>query len=125
MFVASLPNGGIVQGIYFIKNIKTGRVYVGKSVDFEARKSHHLSSLKSGKHRNRWLQADYDQLGVSAFEFGMLEETEDLARREDFWINEQDNPYNKNSCRPKSKMSQMPSILRRIRHKGLDQAKGV
>lgn len=117
-----------MQGIYFIKNTQNDRVYVGQTVDFEVRKFQHLSSLRTGKHKNRWLQADYNDVGISVFDFGMLEEIEDLdtlAEREDYWINQQETPYNKNLYRPKSKMKQMSTILRRIHQRGLDQVKGV
>lgn len=114
-----------MQGIYSIRNIQTGRIYVGQTINFEARKIGHLSALRLGKHRNKWLQADFDHFGESTFEFEMLEETDNLDEREIYWINKQDNPYNKNSYRPKSRMKEMPAILRRIHRKGLDQAKGV
>ena len=110
-----------MQGIYFIRNTRTGRIYVGQSVDFEQRKAQHLYALKAGQNKNKPLQNDYDKLGVSAFVFEMIEETDDLIERERYWISQQTDPYNVQFYPTPSKMDRMPSILRRIRAKGLNR----
>jgi len=76
-----------VSGIYMIKNLVTGRVYVGSSVNMESRWSIHKHSLKHRKHHNSYLQNSYNKYGKEAFKFSIIEEcTKDkLEEREQYW----------------------------------------
>lgn len=84
--------------VYQIRNKYSGRVYVGSTVDYTARKSKHLCMLRKGDHRNRRLQKDYEIYGMGAFVFEVLEEVPCKAERyerEQFWIDcLSDNLYN-------------------------------
>lgn len=49
--------------VYVLTHVPTGKKYVGRTVHPELRKITHFSSLKTGKHSCKALQADYDKLG--------------------------------------------------------------
>jgi hypothetical protein len=46
-------------GVYAIVNIDTDRAYIGSSVNIKARVGQHVCNLRSGKHGNSMLQADW------------------------------------------------------------------
>jgi group I intron endonuclease len=60
-------------GIYVIFNTQKWRIYVGQAQCFKVRWRQHISSLTNNKHQNRFLQADFNQCGMGAFEFHVLE----------------------------------------------------
>ena len=69
-------------GIYGIKNLTTGKVYVGKSKNIEQRFSKHKSMLRQPtKHRdcNRYLYNAFKKYGESDFVFEILESVEDAT----------------------------------------------
>lgn len=59
-------------GIYQIRNIVTGRVYVGSAVNFARRFALHRCNLRAGKHRNTKLQNAWNKYGEAAFVFERL-----------------------------------------------------
>lgn len=59
-------------GIYVIRNEVTGDRYYGSSVNLRTRSVTHLSTLRRGVHRNRWLQYSWNKYGQSAFAFAVL-----------------------------------------------------
>jgi group I intron endonuclease len=62
-------------GVYLIRNIVTGGVYVGStSYDFENRFRTHRKHLRDNKHDNAYLQHVYNKYGLENFEFIILEE---------------------------------------------------
>lgn len=74
-------------GIYKITNIVTGKMYIGATTNYAKRCEHHISSLRTGKHRNLELQADVIEYGLKNFSFEMIQEfktisIDDLKRRE-------------------------------------------
>jgi group I intron endonuclease len=78
-----------MQGIYQIKNVITGKVYVGSSSGIKGRWSNHKSDLSRGVHDNSMLQRSYNKHGFEAFEFSILETVSneaDLIEREQHWI---------------------------------------
>lgn len=102
---------GNLSGIYLIINTANGKVYVGQAVNLAKRKRNHFSALKLGKHRNKHLQAAYNQYGGEAFVFEVVQEFTDapdkqdlaksLARLEQHWIDfyQSTNPeYGYNMC---------------------------
>jgi len=76
------------SGIYAIRNIKTGKIYIGQSVSVAKRIGTHKWMLKNGKHSSRHLQRAYDLDGVASFQFCVLEycEKELLTPREQHWM---------------------------------------
>ena len=59
-------------GVYQIRNLLDGKVYVGQSIDLKSRKSHHFSSLEKNKHDNIHLQRAYNRDGKENFIFEVL-----------------------------------------------------
>ena len=54
-------------GVYHIVNTKTGKRYIGSSVDIEDRWKDHKWYLKKGKHHSITLQRAWDKWGEDAF----------------------------------------------------------
>ena len=76
------------QAVYAIRCID-GRCYVGASKTPPRRWSWHRTRLNAGAHKNEKLQAAWLALGAAAFSFETLEKVEraeDLACREQFWM---------------------------------------
>jgi hypothetical protein len=78
------------SGIYVITCLPTEQAYVGTAIHLGKRIAAHINKLSSGKHRNKRLQAAWDQYGASNFSFKILEECEvsALLERERFWVGE-------------------------------------
>lgn len=77
-----------VSGVYLIRNVVNGRVYVGSSCLVHKRLDAHKSLLNRQKHHNRHLQAAWNKYGASSFSFQLLEETAValLIQREQYYI---------------------------------------
>ncbi len=79
----------VTSGIYVIKNLQSGKVYVGSAVDLELRWRNHKSKLSRGVHENQYLQRSWDKNGWGCFEFGILEQVQEvtaLIDREQYWL---------------------------------------
>ena len=61
------------SGVYKLTNKLNGRIYIGSAKEFKRRWSQHAKRLKSGKHSNKFLQADYNKCGEEAFVFEVIE----------------------------------------------------
>ena len=83
-----MNGGGKVIGIYGIRNINSGKIYIGKSTDIKSRFSFHKSKLKHNKHFNDHLQEDWNLYGEFNFEFIILEEClkEELNEKEIIYV---------------------------------------
>jgi len=79
-----------LPGIYGIRNIQNGKIYIGSSTNpMIKRWQGHDSCLRNGKHSNRHLGAAFAKHGRDAFEYLVLEVVDDLDRiteREQYWI---------------------------------------
>ncbi len=77
-----------ICGIYGIRHIESGRVYVGQSIDVNRRFTEHKSELRNDKHYNLYLQRAWNKYGELAFSFIVLEECNELSLpiRENYWI---------------------------------------
>src|SRR5471030_1553876 len=76
-------------GIYAIRNLGDGKLYVGSAVSLERRRKDHFRMLRGGYHVNKHLQAAWIKHGETAFVFETLEIVEDrlqLIEREQFYI---------------------------------------
>lgn len=70
-------------GIYYIKNKINNLIYIGSSKDIGSRLIKHFSQLRTNKHPNHLLVADYKKYGQDCFDFGVFELTdEDLFNKE-------------------------------------------
>lgn len=62
-----------ISGVYIIRNIINGKVYIGSSKDITHRWSLHKSDLNKNKHHSRHLQTSWNKYGKENFEFKILE----------------------------------------------------
>lgn len=72
-----------------ILNFKEKRAYVGESADVVKRLNTHRNALRNGSHYSRKMQHDWDRIGVSGFEFMILDTHYPWWQgpiREQFWI---------------------------------------
>lgn len=67
-------------GIYVIRNLKTGNVYVGSSDNIERRVRAHMNLLARGRHHSIKLQRAWDKHGSELFAFETLEVVADVER---------------------------------------------
>lgn len=76
------------SGIYLIFNKKSGKAYIGQTIDLQRRKKDHIRALRKGEHHNRYLQRAFNKDGENAFSFIVLErcKKEDLDAQERHWI---------------------------------------
>lgn len=78
------------SGIYIIKNLVNGKVYVGSAKVFRIRWNRHLNDLRKGTHSSIKLQRAYNKYGIENFEFKKIEIVKykypDIVERENFYI---------------------------------------
>lgn len=60
-------------GIYAIRNIHSGRQYIGSSTNLRERIRSHIRDLSLGRHANHALQSDFLNLGADQFEAKILD----------------------------------------------------
>lgn len=63
----------IMSGIYQIRHLDSGKVYVGSAINLVKRWSIHRKALLRGKHYNPYLQAAWNKHGANRFVFEILE----------------------------------------------------
>jgi group I intron endonuclease len=82
----------MISGIYWIRNVINGKVYIGCAVNIASRLQAHRRGLRMGKHFNRHLQNAWNKYGEGNFSFEEVEKIEDadLIEREAFWIDKFD-----------------------------------
>lgn len=77
-------------GIYRIRCLGNGKVYIGQALDIRHRWTEHRRLLERGKHHSFHLQRAWDKYGADAFVFEVLEELPGdpvlLNEREEYWI---------------------------------------
>ena len=76
------------SGIYQIRNLINGKVYIGSSVNLHVRALAHFNSLKRNAHENQKLQRAYNKYGLDKLVFEVLEyvEKDTLLEREQYYI---------------------------------------
>lgn len=76
------------SGIYMIKNLKNGKIYIGQSVNVLRRLRDHRYLLRKNMHSNDYLQKQFNRDGFENFEFKILEycEEECLNKKEKDWM---------------------------------------
>jgi hypothetical protein len=84
-------------GVFAIRNLVNGKVFVGSSADLGAIFNRIRFQLYGGSHPSKALEADWKRYGTGKFEFEILEElspqadasydfTADLETLEDIWL---------------------------------------
>lgn len=76
------------SGIYEIKCLASGKVYIGQTVDLNRRLKDHLRCLRKGTHHNKYLQRAFDKYGEEYFTFSVLQNctASELDACEQWWI---------------------------------------
>jgi group I intron endonuclease len=67
----------LAAGVYQIKNTVTGKIFIGSSVNVEARINRHKAELGFGSEGIPGLQADWNKYGSEKFTFDVLEVLDD------------------------------------------------
>ncbi|MDH0188195.1 NUMOD3 domain-containing DNA-binding protein [Stenotrophomonas sp. GD03993] len=62
----------IVSGIYRIRNLITGRCYIGSSWNVRKRFGDHQRDLQKNRHHSRFLQRSWNKHGPGSFSFELL-----------------------------------------------------
>jgi len=68
------------MGIYQIKNLANGKIYIGRGADLNGKLNSEKFQLKNNMHMNQDLQNDFNALGEGMFSFEVLDR---LNPRED------------------------------------------
>lgn len=76
----------MIKGIYKIVNLKNSKVYIGSTTNFSRRKKEHFKRLKANNHGNPHLQHSYNKYKEESFIFEIIERTEELIIREQYYI---------------------------------------
>lgn len=76
------------SGIYLIKCLANGKIYVGSAVNLKKRSWEHFYRLKKNEHHNEYLQRAYNKYGHDAFQFIQIEicDKDKLIEKEQFYI---------------------------------------
>ncbi len=88
------------SGIYFIKNLVNGKLYVGSSLNITKRLYQYDYLLRHNKCHSPKLQASYNKHGREAFEYGVIQECPeaDLKETERYWIDHHNSVNNGYNC---------------------------
>src|SRR5262245_60899127 len=76
------------SGVYQIRCVPTGKIYVGSAVNLWERWYRHRRALRRSEHGNRYLQAAWSKYGEENFTFEILElvDVSHLMEAEQEWI---------------------------------------
>ncbi len=105
-------------GIYMIKNLANGKVYIGQTKNLQSRYNGHLSKLRHNKMTNAHFQSAFNKYGESNFQFSIIETFENptkefLNEREDYWMSfykSMDRKFGYN------KQESIPKFIKRFEH---------
>ena len=85
------------MGIYQVKNLASGKIYLGRALDLKGTLNSETFQLKNRMHMTRELQKDFDDLGEGKFAFEVQdrlqpadnpdhEHGQELKEREAIWL---------------------------------------
>jgi group I intron endonuclease len=60
------------SGVYCIRNVANGHLYVGSSVYVKKRRSNHFSDIRQGVHHSNRLKKAFEEFGSGNFEFEII-----------------------------------------------------
>lgn len=75
-----------ISGVYKITNLETNDCYVGSSKDIKKRWANHKCPSQWKYKPNSKLYIDFQKYGLDKFIFEIVEETDNLKEREQYWI---------------------------------------
>ena len=86
-------------GIYQIKSIKTGRIYLGSAINIKTRWNRHKRDLFKNVHHSSFLQRHYNKYGIDDLIFSIVElcKKEELLLREQLYLDSLNCEFN--SCK--------------------------
>jgi group I intron endonuclease len=101
------------MGIYQIKNLKNGKIFIGSAKDLRGRINSNKFQLKNGSHPNKEMQRDYNEVGEEGFSFEILDYlkpkedlnydyTDELRILEEMWLDKLQ-PYDEKGYNSKKK----------------------
>lgn len=61
------------MGVYQVKNLASGKIYIGRALDLNGKLNSEKFQLKNGMHMNRELQKDFNDQGEGNFAFEVLD----------------------------------------------------
>lgn len=70
------------KGIFQIKNLNDGKIFIGSSNDLRAIWNRHQAQLNFGSHPNVALQKDWKELGADNFEYSIIARIEEKDGKE-------------------------------------------
>ena len=83
-----------ISGVYKITNKITGDFYIGSSKNIKSRWARHKSPSNRSRHPNSKLYQDMVKYGLNNFKFEIIEETDSLKKREQYYIGLLNPSYN-------------------------------
>ena len=83
-----------VSGVYKITNTVTGDFYIGSSKNIKQRWSGHRKPYNLYKYPNSRMYKDIYKQGIDSFLIEIIEETDNLIDREQYWIEKLKPNYN-------------------------------
>ena len=83
-----------ISGVYKITNIITGEFYIGSSKDIKLRWVKHKCLSMWKQHPNSKLYKAMANYGLDNFTFEIIEKTNNLREREQYWIEQLNPSYN-------------------------------
>ena len=112
-------------GIYCIKNNKSGKIYVGSSINLYYRIKDHKVRLLENKHSNDHLQKSFNNSGIEYFtikilKFTILPEKNILEKYEQYYIDLLNPEYNiLKEAYKNSSYKHTPEVIEKIRKSGI------
>lgn len=85
-----------ISGVYKITNTITGDFYIGSSKNIKHRWYNHRAPSSQARNPNLRMYQDMTQFGLNNFTLEVLEETDNLKVREQYWIEQLNPSYNRN-----------------------------
>ncbi|MFO7446540.1 MAG: GIY-YIG nuclease family protein [Ignavibacteriaceae bacterium] len=103
------------MGIFQIKNIRNGKILIGKSKDLDAVFNKQIFELEMGAHKNEQLQKDWKEFGADSFTFEIIDRLEpkedpeykyddDLKTLKELWF-EKLQPYDEKGYNKKNELN--------------------
>lgn len=115
-----------ISGIYNIRNIINGKIYIGSTVDIKYRHYKHFYELKNKIHDNDHLQSAWNKYGEQSFEMFMVDYIKDeekdrkkfekeLKEAEQLHLNKhwifENNDYDRSICYNSARYADRPPVL--------------
>ena len=91
-----------ISCIYAIKSLHHDKVYIGSAHNLNSRLIRHRWYLRHNKHHSLKLQRVFNKYGESNLKVHILESTDNLMQREDFWIKHENSFINGFNCTDRS-----------------------